>query len=129
MKYICINLTLIYWMATVNFIVTHSRLYGEEKESMSWVPYLELMSKRPTALKYTGLFNQFPTILKNYMNQCDYETKKQAIGSNFKHNLLACHIGSGWINSSIKLCFTIIVCLCHLNYSPKWLHIQIWILQ
>ena len=51
-----------------NFIVTHSRLYGEEKESMSWGPYLELMSKRPTALKYTGLFNQLPTILKEYMN-------------------------------------------------------------
>lgn len=62
-----------------NFIVTHSRLYGKEKESMVWVPYLELMSKRPTALKYTGLFNQLPTTLKEYMNQCDYVTKKQAL--------------------------------------------------
>jgi hypothetical protein len=46
---------------------------------MLWVPYLELMSKRPTALKYTGLFNQLPTPLKEYMNQCDYVTKKQAL--------------------------------------------------
>lgn len=62
-----------------NFIVSHRRLYGEEKESMCWVPYLELMSNRPTALKYTGLFNQLPTILKEYVNQCDYVTKKQAL--------------------------------------------------
>jgi hypothetical protein len=62
-----------------NFIVTHCRLYGDEKESMVWVPYLELMSKRPTALKYTGLFNQLPATLKEYMNQCDYVNKKQAL--------------------------------------------------
>jgi hypothetical protein len=36
-----------------NHIIKHRRLYGEEKESMNWIPYLELMSKRPTALKYT----------------------------------------------------------------------------
>ncbi len=34
-----------------NHIVRHRRLYGEEKESMYWIPYLKLMSKRPTALK------------------------------------------------------------------------------
>ena len=31
-----------------NHIIEHRRLYGEEKESMNWIPYLELMSKRPT---------------------------------------------------------------------------------
>lgn len=62
-----------------NHIVRHKRLYGEEKESMYWIPYLELLAKRPTALKYTGLFNQLPTILKEYLNNCDYEHKKQAL--------------------------------------------------
>jgi len=62
-----------------NPIVKHKRLYGEEKESMYWIPYLELMSKRPTALKYTGLFNQLPDILKDYLSSCDYESKKQAL--------------------------------------------------
>ena len=62
-----------------NHIVQHRRLYGEEKESMYWIPYLELMSKRPTALKYTGLFNQLPAILKEYLEKCNHEHKKQAL--------------------------------------------------
>ena len=65
--------------ADCNHIVHHKRLYGEEKESMYWIPYLELLSKRPTALKYTGLFNQLPAILKEYLDNCDYEHKKQAL--------------------------------------------------
>jgi hypothetical protein len=46
---------------------------------MDWIPYLELMSKRPTALKYTGLYNQLPPILKEYLDKSDYERKKQAL--------------------------------------------------
>lgn len=65
--------------ADCNHIVRHRRLYGDEKESMYWIPYLELISKRPTALKYTGLFNQLPPILKEFLEQCDYEGKKQAL--------------------------------------------------
>ncbi|WP_027630042.1 IS21 family transposase [Ruminiclostridium cellobioparum] len=60
-------------------IVRHRRLYGEEKEAMYWIPYLDLMSKRPTALKYSGLFNQLPGIMKEYLDQCDYERKKQSL--------------------------------------------------
>jgi hypothetical protein len=62
-----------------NHIIKHRRLYGEEKESMNWIPYLELMSRRPTALKYTGLYNQLPQILKEYLDKSDYEGKKQAL--------------------------------------------------
>jgi hypothetical protein len=62
-----------------NYIIGHRRLYGEEKESMDWIPYLELMSKRPAALKYTGLYNQLPQILKEYLDKSDYEKKKQAL--------------------------------------------------
>ena len=60
-----------------NHIICHRRLYGEEKESMDWIPYLELMSKRPTALKYTGLYNQLPQILKEYLGKRDYEGKNK----------------------------------------------------
>lgn len=60
-------------------IVRHRRLYGEEKESMNWVPYLELISKRPTALKYTGLYNQLPPTLKEYLDISGYERKKQIL--------------------------------------------------
>ena len=46
---------------------------------MNWIPYLELMSKRPTALKYTGLYNQLPSILKEYLDKSNYEGKKHAL--------------------------------------------------
>lgn len=62
-----------------NLIVRHKRLYGEQKESMIWIPYLELMSKRPTALKYTGFFKQLPITLKGFLENCDYESKKQTL--------------------------------------------------
>ncbi|MDA6365808.1 IS21 family transposase, partial [Escherichia coli] len=32
-------------------VVSHSRLYGQYRKSMKWQPYLNLMAKRPTALK------------------------------------------------------------------------------
>lgn len=62
-----------------NLIVRHKRLYGEERESMIWIPYLELMAKRPTALKYTGLFNLLPLTLKQFLENSDYECKKQTL--------------------------------------------------
>jgi hypothetical protein len=62
-----------------NLITKHRRLYGYEKESMNWIPYLELMSKRPTALKYTGLYTQLPQILKEYLDKSNYEGKKQTL--------------------------------------------------
>ena len=62
-----------------NKIVRHKRLYGEEKESIYWIPYLELISKRPTALKYTGLYKQLPEILREYLDKCNLEDKKQTL--------------------------------------------------
>ena len=79
-----------------NHIIKHRRLYGEEKESMNWIPYLELMSKRPTALKYTGLYNQLPQILKDYLDKSDYEGKKRAL------KLFAKMTASTGINSAIE---------------------------
>ena len=62
-----------------NLIIKHNRLYGEEKESMQWLPYLELISKRPVALKYTGLFNQLPLVLREYLEKSNLEIKKQTL--------------------------------------------------
>lgn len=62
-----------------NFVISHRRLYGEEKEAMNWLPYLELLSKKPTALKYTGLYNQLPPILKEYLDEIAYDEKKQVL--------------------------------------------------
>jgi len=41
-------------------IIRHDRLYGEQRESVKWVPYLEMMTKRPNALKYKGYTSKKP---------------------------------------------------------------------
>jgi len=60
-------------------IINHKRLYGDVVESMNWVPYLELLSKRPTALKYTGLYNELPVALQEYLDNSNYEAKKRIL--------------------------------------------------
>ena len=57
----------------------HNRLYGKQKESMKWEPYLILMGNRPNAIKYTGFFQQLPQTLQDYLSGCDYEQKKAAL--------------------------------------------------
>lgn len=60
-------------------IVKHPRLYGQQKESMIWGPYLNLMAKRPTALKYTGFFKELPSTIQDYFDKCDYTEKKRSL--------------------------------------------------
>jgi hypothetical protein len=60
-------------------IISHDRLYGEPKESMKWVPYLELIAQRPTALKYSGFIKELPQTIQEYFEQCGYEAKKVAL--------------------------------------------------
>ncbi len=65
--------------ADYHTIVTHPRLYGREKESMRWEPYLDLIAQRPKALKYTGFFDQLPLSLQDYFTECDHKTKKSVL--------------------------------------------------
>lgn len=65
--------------ANYHTIMIHPRLYGSQKESTKWEPYLELMAKRPTALKYTGFFKQLPPTLKDYFEKCDQEAKRAGL--------------------------------------------------
>lgn len=52
-------------------IIRHPRLYGNTKqESMQWIPYLEQLSIRPGALKYTGIYQMLPKPLQEYMDIC-----------------------------------------------------------
>ncbi len=60
-------------------VVEHLRLYGQQSESMVWGPYLKLMSRRPTALKYTGFFKELPTTIQDYFDKCDYIEKKRSL--------------------------------------------------
>jgi len=65
--------------ANYECIARHERLYGDQNESMIWGPYLDLMSKRPTALKYTGFFHELPTTLQEYFHHCSYDQKKAGL--------------------------------------------------
>ncbi|MDK2897116.1 MAG: hypothetical protein PWP04_1236 [Candidatus Atribacteria bacterium] len=49
------------------------------QESMKWYPYLEVMAKRPKAIKYTRFFNELPDIWKDYLESQDRERKKLTI--------------------------------------------------
>lgn len=60
-------------------IVEHSRLYGKGKESMNWLPYIDLMSKRPTAIKYTGFYENLPDNWKKYLSDLPAEEKREAL--------------------------------------------------
>jgi len=60
-------------------VVVHERLYGSRKESMKWVPYLELMAKRPRALKYTEFFSQLPSPVQEFFDRCSALEKKRAL--------------------------------------------------
>lgn len=62
-----------------NEIVTHKRIYDKNKESMDWLPYIELMSKRPTALKYTGFYDDLPLNWKKYLSDLDLDDKREAL--------------------------------------------------
>lgn len=70
-------------------IMDHPRLYGKGKESMKWLPYLELMSKRPTALKYTSFYEDLPDNWRKYLNSQDYEGKRKGLVS--LHVMLSKH--------------------------------------
>jgi transposase len=60
-------------------IVRHDRLYGDENKSMNWQPYLSLMAKRPTALKYTTFYDQLPAAWQTYLQESTTEEKKKAL--------------------------------------------------
>lgn len=62
-------------------IMDHPRLYGNGKESMKWLPYIELMAKRPTALKYTTFYEELPDNWRKYLNRQDSEGKRKGLNS------------------------------------------------
>lgn len=60
-------------------LVGHKRIYGNDSKSIEWQPYLSLMARRPTALKYTTFYSQLPGRWQSYLNECTVEEKKQAL--------------------------------------------------
>jgi transposase len=60
-------------------VISHSRLYGQYRRSMKWQPYLNLMAKRPMALKYTSFYEQLPTEWQTYFHSCTTSEKSEAL--------------------------------------------------
>lgn len=61
-------------------IVTHKRLYGDERQSsMEWVPYLDYVSRHPRSLKNTGVYAMMPAAMQSYLNNCDGSQKKDVL--------------------------------------------------
>jgi len=60
-------------------ILRHPRLYGPKQELMNWLPYLTQLSRRPAALKYSGIYKLLPEPAQLFFDTCDYQVKKEAL--------------------------------------------------
>jgi transposase len=61
-------------------IVRHARLYGDYKQqSMQWLPYLTQLSRRPQALKYSGIYPLLPQSLQEYLTRCNGSDKGKVL--------------------------------------------------
>lgn len=61
-------------------IVRHDRLYGDRKQqSIKWLPYLNQLSRRPGALKYTGIYHMMPQPVKEYMGDLSKQDKGKVL--------------------------------------------------
>ena len=50
-------------------IVNHNRLFGnQQQEQMDWLPYLSQLARRPSALKYTPVYEMRPDVLQKWID-------------------------------------------------------------
>ena len=52
-------------------IVRHRRLYGDEAESMDWIPYLKYIARKPRSLRNSGIYDMMPRSMQVYMDSCE----------------------------------------------------------
>ncbi|MDE3838002.1 transposase [Bacillus methanolicus] len=57
-----------------HMVVEHRRLYGENLESMKWIPYLDLMARRPKSFEQMPFFRELPDPWQDYLS---YTSKKK----------------------------------------------------
>lgn len=56
-------------------IVRHKRLYGDDRESMNWVPYLSYIARKPRSLKNSGILELMPQSMQVYMESCESSSR------------------------------------------------------
>lgn len=63
-------------------IVCHKRMYGDFKQqSMQWLPYLTQLSKRPGALKYSGIYGMMPGDMQEYLDKCSKSDRGKVLSA------------------------------------------------
>lgn len=63
----------------MNEIVTHNRLFGKSQKSINWTPFLDIIAKRPRALKYVEFYSSLPENWQNYLETLETKDQKEAI--------------------------------------------------
>jgi len=65
---------------SMHIVVSHPRLYGSgPQESMNWLPYLRQLSRRPAALKYTGIYTMLPHPVQKWLGEQQKSEKGKAL--------------------------------------------------
>jgi len=61
-------------------VIRHDRLYGDKLlQQMNWIPYLTQLSRRPAALKYSGIYELFPEEVKTFLESLSIPGKKEIL--------------------------------------------------
>ena len=61
-------------------VVVHRRLYGTEKqESVDWLIYLNQLSRKPRALKYSGIYQMLPDSIKVWLDKVSLKEQSSAL--------------------------------------------------
>lgn len=56
-------------------VVRHRRLYGDDHESMDWIPYLRYIARKPRSLKNSGIYDMMPESMRMYMDGCESKSR------------------------------------------------------
>ena len=60
-------------------VVRHRRLYGDEHESMDWIPYLRYIARKPRSLKNSGIYDMMPESMRMYMDGCESKSRGKVL--------------------------------------------------
>ena len=60
-------------------VVRHRRLYGDEHESMDWIPYLRYIARKPRSLKNSGIYDMMPDSMQIYMDGCESKDRGKVL--------------------------------------------------
>ena len=60
-------------------VVRHRRLYGEDHESMDWIPYLRYIARKPRSLKNSGIYDMMPDSMQIYLDGCENKDRGKVL--------------------------------------------------